>query len=75
MSVINTKEFFQYITYLNQTFKTRETRVQRYNGSYQIILDTFYKDNKFGGDPLIYTLLLRYRDRELARAELQRDAS
>lgn len=65
--VINTKEFFRYVTFINTTFKVPEQRVGRYNGAYQILLDNFFVDNKLDGDPLTFRLLVKYRERELAR--------
>ncbi len=64
---IPTEDFFGYITFINKTFKTPEQRVGRYNGAYQIMLDTFFQNNKFDGDPLTYSLLVKYRERELQR--------
>lgn len=66
-NIIDAEAFFNYIKFINSTFKLPEQRVGRYNGAYQIMLDSFFDQNKFDGDPFVYKLLVDYRNRELAR--------
>lgn len=65
MSVIQVSDFFNYITFLNKTFETPEKRVHRLNGSYKYLLDSFFTEGRFEGNPLIYRLLVEYRERQL----------